>query len=463
MSSTVADLKSDRQALETTKTGCAQVSADSAATAAARTEELKVIAEATKVLKESTGGAEGQQYSFLQVATSARHSRVATLVQDLAKRTHSAALAQLASRLTGPFDKIKGLIQDMIEKLEAESSAEASEKAFCDEEMGKTAASKGELDAAMSKLTTKIDQATARSTKLKGEVKVLQGELAVLAEEEAKMGKIRQEGHANYLVAKSDYEQGLTGVRKALGVLRDYYAKNDEGAAMLQDGSMAAFMQPAKPSKHTKASGSAGGIIGILEVVESDFADSLSKEEMEEATSQDAFEKITQENKITKATKSKDVEYKSKEHTSLDETIAELSSDRETTSSELEAVLEYSKKLNERCVAKPETYEERKQRRDPNCYTSERGGYLDLVLGVICSDVLDLDSWLLLFDLSLFCLRSIIKCMNYFRTYAFMRTISFLMSHLFTNASEPDGYHNCIHMSVLSFIYAILFCSWYNH
>merc|ERR1719203_1894094 len=129
---------------------------------------------------------------------------------------------------------------------------------------------------------------------------------------------------------------------------------------------MASFMQqpePPKPAKHEAASGSAGGIIGILEVVESDLADGLSKEEMEEATAQDAFEKMTQENKIDTAAKNKDVEYKTKEHTSLDETISQLTTDRDTTSSELQAVLEYSKKLNERCVAKPETYEERKARR----------------------------------------------------------------------------------------------------
>merc|ERR1712048_4533 len=70
------------------------------------------------------------------------------------------------------------------------------------------------------------------------------------------------------------------------------------------------------------------------------------------------------ENKITKATKGKDIEYKTKEATSLDKTIAELSADRETVDSELSAVNEYLAKLTERCVAKPETYESRKARRE---------------------------------------------------------------------------------------------------
>jgi len=101
-----------------------------------------------------------------------------------------------------------------------------------------------------------------------------------------------------------------------------------------------------------------------LEVVESDFATNLAKEESAEAVAQEAFEKMEQENKITKATKGKDIEYKTKESGSLDKTVSELSSDRETLNSELSAVSEYLAKLNERCIAKPETYEARKGRRE---------------------------------------------------------------------------------------------------
>merc|ERR1719440_206015 len=122
--------------------------------------------------------------------------------------------------------------------------------------------------------------------------------------------------------------------------------------------------QPAAPETYVASTGSGTSIIGILEVCESDFATNLAKEESAEATAQDAFDKMEQENKITKATKGKDIEYKTKEAASLDKTVAELSGDRETANSELSAVSEYLAKLNERCVAKPETYESRKARRE---------------------------------------------------------------------------------------------------
>lgn len=59
-----------------------------------------------------------------------------------------------------------------------------------------------------------------------------------------------------------------------------------------------------------------------------------------------------------------DVKYKTQESVSLDKTVAEVSSDRETTQTELNAVLEYYAKIRDRCIAKPETYEERKRRRE---------------------------------------------------------------------------------------------------
>merc|ERR1719453_256718 len=210
----------------------------------------------------------------------------------------------------------------MISKLEAEAKSEATEKAYCDEEMAKTEAKKSELDSVISRLTSKIDLAAAKSAGLKEDVETLQAELAALARQQAEMDSIRAEEKAAFDTAKAELELGISGVQKALGVLKDYYQGS---AAFVQNSNnFNAFMQqPAAPEKHTKASGAGGSIIDILEVVESDFAKNLATEETEEADSLATYE--------------------------------------ETTKTELSAVLDYYGKIKERCIAKPETYEERKQ------------------------------------------------------------------------------------------------------
>jgi len=365
LSVTMDDLKTTKESLETANANCMQVAADHEATVRARDEELKVIAEATDILKKTTGGAEGQTYSLLQLESRAdlARSEVVTLVKKLAREQHSAALNQLASRITAvmrygassgddPFAKIKGLIQDMIAKLESEAKSEATEKAYCDDELSKTTAKKNELDTEIAKLTTKIDRASAHSSALKGEVAELQEELATMEKEQSDNTKWREDEHSEYLVAKADLEQGLSGVRKALEVLRGYYG----GAAFVQ--------QPAKPEIHEASTGAGQSIISVLEVVESDFADNLAKVETEESDAQSTYETYTQDYKVNKAQKDADVKYKTQEFTGLDKSISDLSSDRATANEEVSAVNEYLAKLKDRCIAKPETYEERKKRRD---------------------------------------------------------------------------------------------------
>merc|ERR1719461_589267 len=213
-------------------------------------------------------------------------------------------------------------------------------------------------------MTSRIDKATARAAQLKEELKTLEGELAALAKEQAEMDSIRHEQHEDYTVAKADLELGLSGVRKALDVLRDYYGASS--ASMLQDDvKFGAFMQqPAPPVSHSASQGAGGSIINILQVCESDFATNLAKEESEESDAQSEYEKITQENAVTKTTKEQSVKYKNKEVKSLDKTAAEYSADRDTANTELTAVNEYYGKIKARCIAKPEKYEDRKARRE---------------------------------------------------------------------------------------------------
>jgi len=367
LSVTSKDLAASQDELATASSECMQVAADHESTVAARAEELAVIAKAKKILEDTAGGAGGQVYSFLQISSRAdlKNSEVVTLVKNLAKKQHSSALAQLASRIAAvakygasagedPFAKIKGLITDMIAKLEKEAEADATEKAYCDEEMAKTEAKKSDLESIVAKLSAKIDRDAATSAKRKEEVKELQARLAALAKEQAEMDSIRAEENAAYTTAKADLELGLSGVQKALGVLRDYY------------GGAAAFMQedqPAKPEKHEKSTGAGQSIISMLEVIESDFSETLAKVETEEADAAAMYDKTTQENKIAKTTMGQYAKYKTQEAKSLDKEVSELSSDRQTTNTELSAVNEYYGKLKDRCVAKPESYEDRKARR----------------------------------------------------------------------------------------------------
>mmetsp|Transcript_14844 Transcript_14844/g.34968 ORF Transcript_14844/g.34968 Transcript_14844/m.34968 type:complete len:700 (-) Transcript_14844:97-2196(-) len=368
-----SDLKKAEETKATVQDDCATTAADHKTSMEGRAEELEAISKAMEVLSNKTGAAEGRVYSFIQLNrgstrrfTSTDSKAVVDIVSKLAQKQHSSSLAQLASQIGSimkyastigedPFAKVKGLISEMIERLQKEASAEAEHKAYCDEETKKTAAKKEELTSDIDSLTAKIDKATATSAKLKSEVAELQKELADLTKLQAEMDTARADEKAAYAELKVDLETGIAGVQEAMRVLREYYGTSEEESALLQ--------QPEMPEFHKAATGAGGSIIEILEVVESDFTKNLAQATLTEESAQSTYDKTTQENKITKATKEQDVKYKSKEAAGLDKAVAEHSSDREGLQTELSAVLEYSEKLVEECVAKPETYEARQARR----------------------------------------------------------------------------------------------------
>merc|ERR1719254_485804 len=235
----------------------------------------------------------------------------------------------------------------MIEKLLAEAEADATEKAFCDKEMAETEEKKADKEDAIAKMTTEIDSMSAKSAKLKEEVATLQKELAELATAQAEMDKVRAEEKAAFEVNSAEMKKGLDGVKLALKVLREYYENEKK-----------------EDESYKAADGAGGGIIGLLEVIESDLSKGLAEMIASEETAASDYDKTTKENEITKATKDQDVKYKTQEYKGLDKAIAETTSDRATVQEELDAVMEYYKGIKERCIAKPEPYEERVKRRN---------------------------------------------------------------------------------------------------
>jgi chromosome segregation ATPase len=243
-----------------------------------------------------------------------------------------------------PFAKVKGLITDMIATLEQEAEEDATQKAYCDKEMSETTAKKDELTAESDKLSTKIAQDNAASTKLNEEVATLQKELADMAKAKAEADKLRAEEKAAFEKNSAEMKLGIEGVKKALSVLKEYYAKADES--------------------HGSADGAGSGIIGLLEVAESDFTKGLTEMTATEETAAADYEAYCKEDELSTVTKQKDVEYKTKEAAGLDKAVAELSTDLQAVTDELTAVLEALDKLKEMCVAKAEPYAERKARRE---------------------------------------------------------------------------------------------------
>merc|ERR1712083_78759 len=229
-----------------------------------------------------------------------------------------------------------------IEKLESEASADATHKAYCDKELSESNTKKTEKTNEIKKLTTRIDRQTAQSAQLKSEVAALQGALAKLAKSQAEMDRIRKEEHDAFTSSKAELDKALTGIKLALKILNEYYAKDHA---------------------HAAAEGASSGIIALLEVCEADFSKNLAQITSDEEQAAAEYEQVSKDNEVEKTAKVQDVRFKMKEAQRLDKFSGELIEERTGVQAELDAVNEYLNKLHGQCDETVESYADRKARR----------------------------------------------------------------------------------------------------
>merc|ERR1719214_274107 len=173
LAATQKTLADDKKYLEELKQSCSMKAAEWATRQKDAAAELAAIAKAKEVLESGVK-------VFLQVSNKAKahdndefdnkRERVDSIFSKIAASDHSYFFAQLRSEARegeGSFDKVKGLIESMIARLEKQAAEEADAKAFCDTETEKSKAKQAELTAKSDKSQVRIEKATATIAELK--------------------------------------------------------------------------------------------------------------------------------------------------------------------------------------------------------------------------------------------------------------------------------------------------------
>merc|ERR1719199_2321637 len=165
--------------------------------------ELAAIAKAKEVLETGVK-------VFLEVsskthskndASSAKRERVISILSKLQDRSYFFTQIKSEARAGGPFDKVKGLIESMITRLEKEAA-----KAFCDKETSESKAKQAELTADSDKSQVRIEKATATIAMLKEQIKALQEQMAEMDAAQAEATSLRNKEHEEYLKASKEYK-----------------------------------------------------------------------------------------------------------------------------------------------------------------------------------------------------------------------------------------------------------------
>jgi len=311
-------------------------------------------------------------------AKAAMRKALVQKLKDLGKKYHSYAMMQMVSAASSdPFQKIRGLIEDMIMKLNTEVAEEATQKGFCDEELGKSEKSEQDKQMTIDKLTSRIDTAASQKNSLELGLKELEAEIADIDAAQAEATKIRQEEHGAFVKSSSDFKSSADATEKAIVVLREYY----EGAALLQKNAWLLKGTAGKSAAHHTAglltrtkgkqpefgsanSDAGSGIISVLELAAQDFTQTYTEIEAGESQAVRGFAKLTQENKVAKASKQAAVRGKASEVKSLTVALSHHQVDKDSVSKELDAVTKYLNELKPQCQTKVMSYGEKKARRE---------------------------------------------------------------------------------------------------
>merc|ERR1719265_2791165 len=165
-----------------------------------------------------------EDVSFLQKRRRNPKRKVLKYLAGVARNLKSAALSTLVMKLKEDhFVKVRGLIKDLIARLEAEAEAEASQKAWCDEEMAAATEKRDENQAKIEKGNAAITDGEAKVEKLAEDIKVLVEEVAELYKALNEATQLREDEHADNTMTISDANAGLEAVTAAIKVLRDFY------------------------------------------------------------------------------------------------------------------------------------------------------------------------------------------------------------------------------------------------
>jgi len=234
--------------------------------------------------------------SFLQTRGPRRVRELVAFLSHKARALRSRRLAKLVHTvgLAGDhFAKVRGIIKDLISRLEDDADAEATQKSFCDTEMRKSIEKRDEENANMETYAADIDKTKAQIIDLNEKITELGNEIAELHKSLNEMTEMRNQEKAHNEQTIADSTSGAESINEAITILNNFY-----GAKLIQttaptdrDGNTVGDLAPetfeaGDGRKHDESK----GIIGLLEVIASDFERTTSTVTAAEAEAQSSYE-----------------------------------------------------------------------------------------------------------------------------------------------------------------------------
>jgi len=282
--------------------------------------------------------------AFLQLGRS--HHRVTSRQQAselLARHASSLGSKELAvmaeAAQDNPFEKVIGMIEDLVARLKQAASVEAEHKAWCDEQLKTNKLKRNKKHAQVNRLIADMEGMEASISEMGSSVDQLVAEKAELTKQMAEATKLRTAEKSENLATIADAKSGFEAVGEALVILKEFYSS--QASLLQQVPEMAAYSG--------QQSGNIG-VLGMLEVIQTDFSRLRAETEAAETTAAREYEKF-----MTDSTDSKTAKHKQEVQLRLDKDQTEYENgetkkDLTATEEELARATQYFEYLEPNCL-----------------------------------------------------------------------------------------------------------------
>mmetsp|Transcript_30882 Transcript_30882/g.83671 ORF Transcript_30882/g.83671 Transcript_30882/m.83671 type:complete len:704 (-) Transcript_30882:97-2208(-) len=326
--------------------------------------------------------------SFLQLRGSERHrrasggagrqQRVLALLDKAAGSLHSPVLSVAALRVRASedhFEKVRSIIKDLVSKLEAQASAEATTKSFCDKEMAAAVTQRDAKAEEVESLTAQITEKEAKKAKLNAETAALSQAIADNFKALKEATELRTDEKKDNTGVMRDASEGKKAVEYALQVLKAFYSSQASSLVQRRGGYVPPNSDRAGKTvgdlapevfegSYKGAQEGSKGIIGLLEVILADFDRTDQTVAAQEKLYAQEFQSF--ESAISTDTNAKEGDKSTKEGqvATLEDDLVRLADLKKDALQAHDLANSELEKLSAMCVEGEETYEERVAKRE---------------------------------------------------------------------------------------------------
>merc|ERR1719264_1114742 len=364
----------DEKFLAELGTGCATKEKEWAEVCKTRQEELVALAETIKILNDDDAlelfkKTLPSAASLLQLTESAQSMRNEALlaIQQAAKKgaqlRAQPQLDLIALALKGKsqgFEKVIGMIDEMVANLKKEQADDEAKKEYCDKEFDTSEDKKKELDLSVSDSATAIEELEGSIATLTEEIAALNAGIKALDKAVAEATEIRKEENADY----KELKQSDTAAKEILGMaknrLNKFYNPKlykpppavEPTLVQISEHASSKAAPPPPPETfgpYTKKTEESTGVIAMIDLLVKDLDKELQEAEVMEKDAQAEYEEMMAESATKRADDSKAVSDKTALKASEEEALMTEQETKASTEKELMATLELIHSLHGEC------------------------------------------------------------------------------------------------------------------